>query len=569
MLITLFQWILLLLLAYLAVVLTLHIFEYRGKHSQKSAISIPARLLLGLGLLGAWAVLLSIFMPLGAIAILITGLVLGISTVIHRQVVLTSLRADWAEMRRTHPLILLAGLALAFICLFWSVQVPENYDTGLYHAQAIRWLEEYGTVTGLGNLIPQLGYNPLLFPLAALSSFSFLGVGSSHAMNGLLFAVFGIFLLGKLAGLFKGRMDVGILGAFILLYLSRRIYIRELSSPSTDLPAGIFTWLAVFLFLDVLLYEEDVQPASRVIPIGLSALFAVMFKLSALPVILLPLYLFFTLSRKQDLGRLALLALTILVPWEIRGLLLSGLPLYPSKMLDIFNFKWEIPQVNVDSQLLWMRYIDRTENRDPLKNQALALEQWIPDWWQRLGLFDQVLVVGAVATAIGLLIYGISKVIKKETRGKKSGILALAITLLFSLVFWFIGSPMIRYGYNVIIILFSVGLASVFVVLLKPGIKFLPYLAYVLVSVILVYQLYGVYKITRSDILAQYIVQPADYPESELVVMSMGDFEVTMPVGEFNYDWCWYAPLPCTPVHDPWVNLLGEGLGDGFYNSAP
>ncbi len=569
MLIILFQWIVLLILAYTVAILIQLALEKKDQHASKSTISIPVRLLLGLGLLGVWAILLSFIIPLGAVAFLITGLVLGSVALINRRVLLTTLRADWTEIRRNHPLILLAGLALAFICLFWSAQVPENYDTGLYHAQAIRWLEEYGTVTGLANLIPQLGYNPLLFPLAALSSFSFLGVGSSHSMNGLLFAVFGIFLLGKLTGLFKGRMDVSILGAFILLYVSRRIYIRELSSPSTDLPAGIFTWLAVLLFLDFLLGLEDEQHTSGELPIVLSALFAVMFKLSALPVILLPLYLLFKNARKQGLGHPIFLAFFILVPWEIRGLLLSGLPLYPTKALDIFNFKWEIPEFSVDYQLTWMRYIDRTENRDPLMNQLLGFDQWLPAWWQRQGLIDKILVGGAIATAVGLLIYGIFLLIKKKSRRQKSSMLVFASTLVLLMVFWFIGSPMLRYGYNAIIILFSLGLAYVGVLLIKARSKWSPYIAYVLVSVILVYQLYGVFKIARSEFLMQYLIRPAAYPKSELAVRSMGDFNVNMPVGEFNYDWCWYAPLPCTPVHDPWVNLLGPGLGDGFYNSAP
>jgi len=202
-------------------------------------------------------------------------------------------------------------------------------------------------------------------------------------------------------------------------------------------------------------------------------------------------------------------------------------------------------------------------------NEALALEEWLPAWWQRLGMIDQVLVVGAVATTIALLVYGIARLVKKNTGRKESGMLALAITLLLLLLFWFIGSPMIRYGYNAVIILFCIGLAYVCSWLMKARTAWLPSLAYLLVSFILVYQLYGVFKIARSDYLTQYLVVPAEYPESELVVRSMGDFDVNMPVGEFNYDWCWYAPLPCTPVHDPGVNLLGTGLGDGFYNSAP
>ena len=45
-----------------------------------------------------------------------------------------------------------------------------HYDTGLYHAQAIRWIEEYGVVPGLANLHSRFGYNSASFALSAFFS---------------------------------------------------------------------------------------------------------------------------------------------------------------------------------------------------------------------------------------------------------------------------------------------------------------------------------------------------------------------------------------------------------------
>ena len=59
-----------------------------------------------------------------------------------------------------------------------------HYDSDLYHAQAIRWIEEYGIVKGLGNLHLRLAYNSAAFPLSALFSMSFLGGQSYHVMAG-------------------------------------------------------------------------------------------------------------------------------------------------------------------------------------------------------------------------------------------------------------------------------------------------------------------------------------------------------------------------------------------------
>lgn len=47
----------------------------------------------------------------------------------------------------------IAAMLFCFVLtLIWTTREPGQYDTGLYHAQAIRWIEDYGVVPGLGNL---------------------------------------------------------------------------------------------------------------------------------------------------------------------------------------------------------------------------------------------------------------------------------------------------------------------------------------------------------------------------------------------------------------------------------
>ena len=43
----------------------------------------------------------------------------------------------------------------------------QHTDTGIYHAQAIRWYEEYGLVKGLGNLQQHFAYNSAYLAYAA------------------------------------------------------------------------------------------------------------------------------------------------------------------------------------------------------------------------------------------------------------------------------------------------------------------------------------------------------------------------------------------------------------------
>lgn len=59
-----------------------------------------------------------------------------------------------------------------------------HYDSDLYHAQSIRWIEEYGVVKGLGNLHERFAYNSASFALSALYSMKFLLGKSLHTLSG-------------------------------------------------------------------------------------------------------------------------------------------------------------------------------------------------------------------------------------------------------------------------------------------------------------------------------------------------------------------------------------------------
>lgn len=50
----------------------------------------------------------------------------------------------------------------------WTCMPTESYDTSLYHAQAIQWIEKYGVVCGLGNLHNRLAYNSAFMCIQAL-----------------------------------------------------------------------------------------------------------------------------------------------------------------------------------------------------------------------------------------------------------------------------------------------------------------------------------------------------------------------------------------------------------------
>ena len=101
------------------------------------------------------------------------------------------LRKDFGEQFRGFRLTVTPGriamtLLLFLVFAYGTSRGYIHYDTGLYHAQSIRWIEEYGIVPGLGNLHSRLAYNSSAFCLSALYSMAFLGGRSYHCCAGFL-----------------------------------------------------------------------------------------------------------------------------------------------------------------------------------------------------------------------------------------------------------------------------------------------------------------------------------------------------------------------------------------------
>ncbi|MDR1863585.1 MAG: hypothetical protein LBQ67_06670, partial [Treponema sp.] len=115
------------------------------------------------------AMLVSFFVPLNLIILVFIG-VLGISGF---PLWLNQYKVSLSEYQKS-DLFVFCFISLLFLlginCLFaYSGIIPHvNYDTDLYHAQTIRWLNEYGTVPGLGNLHSRLGFNSSWHTFAAL-----------------------------------------------------------------------------------------------------------------------------------------------------------------------------------------------------------------------------------------------------------------------------------------------------------------------------------------------------------------------------------------------------------------
>ena len=192
---------------------------------------------------------------------------------------------------RTHIWVFLGLLGL------FSVKAAApiaSYDSGLYHIQAIKWIESYAVVPGLANLHDRFGFNPIFFNLCAGFSFREWIGQPIFPLNALIFTVFSAWVFSKIRAIshLSDLFFWGLVGYFMSSYLFVLI-----SSPSTDILAALLSFYILFRAWEVkkwAIYELFVFS----ILIG----FAIMVKLSTAPLILILFLGGFGRAKIQNIG---------------------------------------------------------------------------------------------------------------------------------------------------------------------------------------------------------------------------------------------------------------------------
>lgn len=133
--------------------------------------------------------LLCLFMPLAVIA---SGILLFIA-VLCAFLNWKNLRRQWKITKSDsgNTPIVLWILFMIFLVVFCyiSTEPSSHHDDGLYYSTSIKWLQEYGTVKGLANLNPRIGFNSSWLILQAIYGFAFLKAGLFNDLNGLLYSL--------------------------------------------------------------------------------------------------------------------------------------------------------------------------------------------------------------------------------------------------------------------------------------------------------------------------------------------------------------------------------------------
>ena len=357
-----------------------------------------------------------------------------------------------------------AGLVLlACLILLMAYGTSRGYmhvDTGLYHAQAIRWIEEYGVVCGLGNLHSRFAYNSAAFALCALYSMKWLFGESLHTVQGFLALVVAV----QCAGIFgirrRGHLlvsDFVRLGA--IYYLT--VLFGEMVSPASDYFAMLLLFYVLIAWLDLMERKEgNVTPYAL---LSLLLVFAVTVKVSAAVVLLLVLKPAIMLIRDRKWKQIGLylgLGLGICIPWLIRGVLISGWLIYPFTFLDLFSVDWKMEKGYADSDAKEIQVFARGLYDVTLYDKSFT--GWVKNWFGRLRGMEKLWVAAcALCTAAGAasLVMTAAALLRKGGAAVKRVLIPAGDWLLYGTVliagylFWQFSAPLIRYGYAYVIAL--------------------------------------------------------------------------------------------------------------------
>ncbi|HSD11245.1 MAG TPA: hypothetical protein VLF14_09685 [Candidatus Binatia bacterium] len=515
--------------------------------------------LIGLAVIGVLAGALSLFVPIGLFANVL--LLLGALAAAWRigPDFRYCLAAAHAGRRSVSPVVGLLAAGAVLVTLERATETPLVGDTGLYHGQAIRWIEELGVVPGLGNLHARFAIDSVWFVLEALFGFSSLGFGPLHALNGWLSLCLISFLFLGVNELLVGRRSASGWAKLILLACWLPLVAGFISSPTPDLAVTVVLWLAFLLAYDAAEDEGSIALHEWAPVLAVIATFAVLIKVSAAPAMLLtiPVLVGAWRSGKPRALLVAALIAAMVIPLELRQLVLSGYPLFPLPDLDPFDFDWQMPRAAVLNIAGWIRSWARMPGRRPEEVLQMQLWEWLPSWIERLRNADRVLLI-AIPLAASVL--GARRLLRgRFTRPTPR--LWVDATLAAGVAYWFVLAPDPRFGLGFFPVLGAVLVARV----LAPGLARLPAAAISMaLGAVLVAEVGTLYRSHPAAIasLAVRVLRPAPYRVEPTEEAKGTNFTVLIPR---RGDCCWYDPFPCTPYR-PDANLerRGTGWGAGF-----
>ncbi len=420
----------------------------RGIWQQEVIDSWDAILMTGIVLSTLYAETASLLFPLGAEAAMGLLAPAMVAIAVWNKEMVGFFRKSAKNMERG-PWVCNGAMLLVFTLLAttWTCFDLCDFDNLNYHAQSIRWLEEYGVVKGLVNLHTRLAYNSAFFPLQALFSFAWAGGRSLHSLNGFFWVFAMCFCCFGREGKRKEERRVPLSGVFrvlLLLVVAR----RGLAGPT---PTADFLplFLTGYVFVKWCeLNEKKVEGTAPYILLGLLAVFCATVKLSGAMLVCFcqkPLCDMVSKTQWKALACFVAGCTVIVAPFLVRNVLLSGWMVYPFPALDLFDVDWKIPVLAPLSDCAAIRaYALFGDGWDwsyhYLQNSPVAC---FSEWFAGIAVLGRV----AVVTSFGFyIVCGMWGLFRWRKRGEHLYDGVIFGTAFAGFVYMLLTAPSLRFG---------------------------------------------------------------------------------------------------------------------------
>ena len=364
----------------------------------------------------------------------------------------------------TRIIKVIAFLIFFVAALFFTTEGNFFSDSGYYHEQSIRWIEEFGTVKGSVHILKRLAYNSCYFCQCALYSMRDIFSQSLHCLSGF----YGILVMGyALAGFNKSiRTNAIRLAPFVYFIL----LCSEITSPASDYPLVFSVFYVAIRWFE--LRDDNEEHYSPYALLSLFVVFLISIKLTVgclILIVIKPAIAMIKEKRIKEIITSIMAGIIILLPYFIRNYIICGWLIYPFTKIDIFNPDWKLPmrhvQTDADEIKVWGRGMGQIGGQ-----VTDSIKVWLPHWWEYMSVPNRLIVASAIIVLSAYLVYRVCRFIAEVIRhGIKKTATEVVIdnidryifeaALLFSLLYWFFESPLFRYGvcYIFIAMFYAIG----------------------------------------------------------------------------------------------------------------
>ena len=490
-------------------------------------------------------------------------LVNGIICLKYKSKILALYRNFWLQITALSKTVLLYLFFLTLLILVQSATVPYFIDNETYYIQTLKWLNEYGFVNGLANLHFFLAQTSGWHIVQSAFTFSFISPHFND-LNGFCVLLLNLFAVLKLNTFKQNKNQQALLIG--ILPLCNLLFFQFISAPSPDLAVYVLSFLVFYYFLEHF-YNITTEIFNLIV---ILTLFILYIKITALPLVMLPLILLVIHFKKLilEIKVSVILSLLILCLFVTKNTILTGYPLFPSTCFkNYLSLNYAVPveihQFWFDTPKRYETVVNRTEFHQ-LSSFSIFFK------WLFHSKIDSVF--NGILITLVLIIPGfLYRFLNKKPYW------ILYFTMLFQLAFLFFSSPQYRFLLHFILI-FGLLILSLWV----KNEKIILFLFYVSLIPIVVIQIFPLrnntilknidvpFKLENSIIPTENSTVNPNYLKAKI-----GNLSYFSPDSE-NYIWITgNGKLPCVSTKQ--IHYFKQKLGyitqqrttnlkDGFYS---